>query len=72
MKVQIQFKNPDMIFEIINGKHPLPDDEDDITPRMENDREAFSKEYFEFGDYGRFEIDTGTMAARLVPRSEWQ
>lgn len=72
MKVQIQFKDPDTIFEIINGKHPLPDDEDDITPRMEKDRETFSGEYFEFGDYGRFEIDTETMAARLVPRSEWQ
>jgi hypothetical protein len=72
MKMQIQFKDPDMIFEIINGKHPLPDDEDDITPRMEKERDAFSDEYFEFGDYGRFEVDTETMAVRLMPRSEWK
>lgn len=71
MKVQINFKNPDAIYEIINGKHPLPDDANDITPRMEQEREAFSDEYFEYGDYGRIEIDTQTLAARLMPRSEW-
>jgi hypothetical protein len=72
MKLEIQFKDPDAIYEIINAKHPLPDDEDDITPRMEKEREAFSEEYFEYGDYGRFEIDTDTMTARLLPRSEWK
>lgn len=71
MKAQIQFKNPDVIFDIINGKHPLPDDEDDITPRMEKEREEFSSKYFEYGDYGRIEIDTETMAARLLPMAEW-
>jgi hypothetical protein len=72
MKVVIQFKNPDAIYEIINGKHPLPDDEDDISPRMEHAREDFSEEYFEYGDYGRIEIDTETLAARLLPRKEWK
>lgn len=72
MKVKIQFKDPDAIFDIINAKHPYPDDEDDITPRMEKDRENFSKEYFEFGDYGVIEIDTDTLAARLLPRKEWK
>lgn len=71
MKVKIQFKDPDAIFELINGKHPYPDDERDITPRIEENRDAFSAEYFEYGDYGRIEIDTDTMAARLLPRSEW-
>lgn len=72
MKVTIQFKDPDAIHEIINGKHPLPDDEDDITPRMEKERDDFSGQYFEYGDYGIIEIDTDTLAARLVPRSEWK
>lgn len=72
MKVKIQFKDPDAIHEIINGKYPLPDDEDDITPRMEKDREAFSDDFFEYGDYGVFEVDTDTMTARLLPRSEWK
>lgn len=72
MKVIIQFKDPDAIYDIINGKHPLPDNADDITPRMEKEREAFSDEYFEYGDYGNIEIDTETMGARLLPRSEWK
>ena len=72
MKLKIQFKDPDVIHAIINAKHPLPKDEDDITPRMEKAREAFSNEYFEYGDYGCIEIDTETLAARLLPRSEWK
>lgn len=71
MKVQIQFKNPDAIYEIINGKHPLPDNELDVTPRMEQEQEDFSEEYFEYGDYGRIEIDTETMECRLLPKKEW-
>jgi hypothetical protein len=71
-KVIIQFKDPDAICDIINAKHPLPDDEDDITPRMEKERYAFSHKYFEFGDYGNIEIDTDTMTARLLPRKEWK
>jgi hypothetical protein len=71
-KVIIQFKDPDAIYDIINAKHPLPEDEDDITPRMEKARQAFSHEYFEHGDYGNIEIDTDTMTARLLPRSEWK
>lgn len=72
MKIQIQFKDPDAIYEICNAKHPLPDDEDDVTPRMVKERDEFSDQYFEYGDYGRFEIDTETMACRLVPRTEWK
>lgn len=71
-KVVIQFKNPDAIYDIINGKHPLPDDEADITPRMEQAQEEFGEEYFEYGDYGRIEIDTETLAGRLLPRKEWK
>jgi len=71
-KIQIQFKAPDAIWEIINAKHPLPDDEDDITPRMEKEREAFSDEYFEFGDYGMVEIDAVTMECKLIPRKDWK
>jgi hypothetical protein len=70
MKIKIQFKDPDAIDDMINARFPLP--EDDITPRMEKDRDAFSDEYFEFGDYGMIEIDTATMAARLLPRAEWE
>lgn len=72
MKVTILFKDPDAIYEIINGKHPLPDDEADITPRMEQAQENFSDQYFEYGDYGCIEIDTETMACRLLPRDEWK
>ena len=72
MKIQIQFKDPDAIYEIINGKHPLPDDEDDITPRMEKAREDFSDKFFKYGDYGKIEIDTETMACRLLPMKEWK
>lgn len=72
MKVRIHFKDPDAIFEIMNGKHPLPDDEDYITPKMEKDRDAFCDRYFEYGDYGRIEIDTTTLEARLLPRKEWK
>ncbi len=28
MKVRIQFKDPDAIWEIVSGKHPMPEDED--------------------------------------------
>jgi hypothetical protein len=72
MKVRIHFKDPDAIYEILNGKHPLPDDEDEITPKMEKDRDKFCDQYFEYGDYGRIEIDTETMAGRLIPRKEWK
>ena len=71
-KVIIKFKDPDAIYDIINAKHPLPDDEDDITPRMERTRETFCDKYFEYGDYGQIEIDPDTMTARLLPRSEWE
>lgn len=71
MKIKIQFKDPDAIHDIINARHPLPDDELDITPRMEQERDDFSHKYFEYGDYGQIEIDTETMSARLLPRSEW-
>lgn len=71
MKIQLQFKDPDVIWEIIRAKHPMPEDEDDISPRMEKEREMFSDLYFEYGDYGRIEIDTETLNARLVPRHEW-
>lgn len=71
-KHQIQFKDPDLIYDLINAKHPLPADEDDITPRLEKQRDAFSEEYFEYGDYGRLEIDSETLTARLLPRSEWK
>lgn len=71
MKVKIQFKDPDAIFDIVTARHAMPDDEDDITPRMEKQRDDFMSEYFEFGDYGMIEVDTDTMAARLLPRVEW-
>lgn len=72
MKIKLHFKDPDVIYEIINAKHPLPDDEGDITPNMEKAREDFSDEFFEYGDYGVIEIDPATMTARLLPRKEWQ
>ena len=70
-KIKIQFKDPDAIYEVINEKHPLPPDEDDVTPRMEREREEFCDEYFEYGDYGVIEIDPITMTGRLLKRSEW-
>ena len=71
-KIKIQFKDPDAIWEIINAKHPLPDDEDDVTPRMEKEREDFSDEYFEYGDYGVVEIDSETMECKLLQRKYWK
>jgi hypothetical protein len=70
-KIKIQFKDPDAIYEILSARHPLPEDEDDITPRMEREREEICDAYFEYGDYGVVEIDTDTMTGRLLPRSEW-
>lgn len=72
MSIKIQFKNPDAIYEILNARHPLPDNEDDSTPRMEKVRDEFLDEYFEYGDYGCLEIDPATMTARLLPRKEWK
>lgn len=37
---------------------------------MEKEREAFSDEYFEYGDYGWIEIDADTLACRLLTRKE--
>lgn len=71
-KFQIQFKDPDLIYDLINAKHPLPDDEDDITPRLEKQRDDYSDEFFEYGDYGRIEIEAETLACRLLPRKEWR
>lgn len=61
-KVTIKFKDPDVAHEIIRGAHP----------RSEPQQERFSEKYFEFGEYGRIEIDTKTLAARLLPRAEWK
>lgn len=72
MKYKIQFKDPDLIDELINDKHPLPDDEGDITPNMKKAREDFSDKFFEHGDYGCIEIDAQTLACRLLPRKEWR
>lgn len=71
-KIQIKFKDPDVIYDITNARHPRPDDEDDITPRMEKERAEFESKYFEYGDYGVIEIDPDTIACRLVPRKEWK
>jgi hypothetical protein len=70
--IKIQFKNPDAIWEIVNAKHPYPDNEDDVTPRMEKEREDFSETYFEYGDYGAIEINPETLECRLLPRKEWK
>ena len=70
--IQIQFKSPDDIFDIINMRHPFPDDEGDITPNMEKAREDFSKNYFEYGDYGMIEIDPATLECRLLPQKDWK
>lgn len=72
MKIKIRFKNPDAIHDLMNARHPLPDDEQDITPRMEAERDDFCDEYFEYGDYGMIEIDSDTMTARVLPRAEWK
>lgn len=72
MKIKLRFKDPDVIFEIVNAKHPLPADEGDITPNMEAARDNFSDAYFEYGDYGCLEIDTDTMSARILPRKDWK
>jgi hypothetical protein len=72
VKLKIRFKDPDIIYEIVSAKHPMPDSEDDITPRMEREQEKFRSEYFEYGDYGCLEFDTDTMTAVLLPRKKWK
>jgi hypothetical protein len=72
MTIKIRFKNPDAICDILNARHPLPDDEADITLKMEQEREDFVDEYFEYGDYGCIEVDPATMTARLLPVREWK
>lgn len=72
MKHRIQFKDPNLIWELVNARHPLPEDEGDITPNMEKAREDFSEEFFEYGGHGRIEIDAETLACRLLPRREWK
>lgn len=69
-KYIIQFKDPDLIHELTNARHPLPADEGDITPKMEKQRENFQDLYFEYGDYGWIEIDAETLACRLLTRKE--
>ena len=59
----IQFKNPDLISDILRDK--FPGDWED--PKVEQAREEFGKKWFEYGDYGRIEIDTVTLEAKLVP-----
>lgn len=68
----IQFKDPDLIYELINAKHPLPADEGDITPNMERKREEFSDLYFKYDNYGWIEVDAETLACRLLTRAEAQ
>jgi len=72
MKHQIFFKDPDLIFELIQAKHPTPEDDGDMTANIEKAQEAYSDEFFEYGDYGRIEIDAETLACRLLPRREWK
>lgn len=60
--VIIKFKDPDVAHEIIRAQHP----------RSESKREEFSHTYFEFGEYGQIEIDTKTLAARLLPVDDWK
>ena len=62
MKVRIKFKDPDVAWQIVRG----------AAPQSDSKREAFSNKYFEFGEYGQIEIDTETLAARLLPRKEWK
>ena len=66
----VQFKDPDLIFELINAKHPYPEDEEEITPKLERQREEFSGKYFEYGDYGFIEIDSETLECRLLTLQE--
>jgi len=66
----IQFKNPDLIWNLIDAKHPLPKYEGDITLNMERQREEFGDTYFEHGDYGFIEIDAQTLACRLLTLAE--
>lgn len=65
---QIQFKDPDLIGEIVCAH--CPGDPED--PKVENAREQFSDKYFEWGDYGRVEIDLATLTGRLLPKKEWR
>ena len=62
MKVVIKFKDPDVVYQIIRGAHP----------RSESKQEEFSNRFFEFGEHGRIEVDTSTLATQLLPRREWK
>lgn len=71
-KVLIKFKDPDAIGELINSRHPLPDEEDEASAALEGKREDFGGKYFLWGDYGAIEIDPATLECRLMPRAEWE
>lgn len=66
MKIQLRFKNPDAIHDIgrdqVKGRSAAADEK----------RDEFYDTYFEHGDYGRIEVDTKTLACRLLPVSEWE
>ena len=66
----IQFKDPDLIYELINARHPYPEDDEEITPKLERQRKEFSDKYFEYGDYGVIEVDSETLGCRLLTRKE--
>ena len=65
---QIYFKDPDLLYELAEVRHPGKYDE----PEVEKARTKFYDEYTEFGDYGMVEIDPATLTGRLLPKKEWR
>lgn len=61
-KVTVKFKDPDLACHLARAQHPRSDDK----------RDEFYDKYFEFAEYGRIEIDTKTLEARLLPRADWK
>lgn len=66
MKLQVKFKDPDLISEYIDSVVPYKD-----SAACDAKRKKVADKYFEFGDYGALEVDTETGLGRLVPIKEW-
>lgn len=56
MKVQIEFKDPDLQFPEMDEKQ----------------LEQFKKDFSEHGEYYRFVLDTVTLEGRLIPKRKWK
>ena len=77
MKIQIKFKDPDMLHECISeGVRDYPvvglsdDEAEAVMEKREETVGELCSDWFEFGEYLTVEVDTETESVRVVPVSE--